>query len=85
MYSKKKHVAIGGIILSIIFHNICAMVLLLLSEAVQRQFENRVLAYGISYSDLASVLRLFTSGRDPTITPKKNRLGVSGYIATDMG
>ena len=71
MHSKKKHVAIGEIILSMVFHNICTMVLLLLSEEMQRQSENRVLAYGISYSDLASVLRMFISGRDPTITIRK--------------
>ena len=62
---------IGEIILSMIFHSICTMALLLLSEVVQRQSENRVLAYGINYSDLASALRLFISGRDPTITIRK--------------
>ena len=36
-----------------------------------RRLENRKLLYKVSYSDLAKTLRLYASGRDPTITIQK--------------
>lgn len=71
MHSRKKNVAIGEMILSMVFHNICTMVLMLLAEKAHQYSAHHALLYRISYSDLASTLRLFISGRSPTITIDK--------------
>ena len=71
MHSRKKETAIGEIILSMVFHNICTMVLLLLTDELGRHTAQHALLYRLSYSDLASTLRIFISGRSPTITIDK--------------
>ncbi|MDD4451158.1 MAG: transposase, partial [Sphaerochaeta sp.] len=69
--TRKKVAAIGEIILSMIFHNICTSVLLAFGRRLFRRRRNRKLLYKVSYSDLAKTLRLYASGRDPTITIQK--------------
>ena len=69
--TRKKVAAIGEIILSLIFHNICTSVLVAFWRKLFRRRRNRKLLYKVSYSDLAKTLRLYASGRDPTITIQK--------------
>ncbi|NCC91321.1 MAG: hypothetical protein EOM01_13335 [Spirochaetia bacterium] len=69
--TRKKVAAIGEIILSMIFHNICTSVLVAFGRSLSRRIKNRKLLYKVSYSDLSKTLRLYASGRDPTITIKK--------------
>ncbi len=69
--TRKKVAAIGEIILSLIFHNMCVSVMIAFARKQFRRLENRKLLYKVSYSDLAKTLRLHASGRDPTITIQK--------------
>lgn len=66
IHSRKKDAAIGEIILSLIFHNICSLVLMILGDKIRNRWKNRRHAYRISYSDLSSAMRIFIAGRDPT-------------------
>jgi hypothetical protein len=69
--TRKKVAAIGEIILSLIFHNICTSVLVAFGRTRFSKSKNRKLLYKVSYSDLAKTMRLYASGRDPTITIRK--------------
>jgi len=69
--TRKKVAAIGEIILSMIFHNMCISVLVAFGRKQFRRKRNRKLLYKVSYSDLAKTLRIYASGRDPTITIHK--------------
>lgn len=71
--TRKKVAAIGEIILSLIFHNICTSVLVAFGRTrfSKSKNKNRKLLYKVSYSDLAKTMRLYASGRDPTITIRK--------------
>lgn len=69
--TRKKVAAIIEIILSLIFHNMCVSVMIAFARKQFRRLENRKLLYKVSYSDLAKTLRLYASGRNPTITIQK--------------
>ena len=73
LHTKKKDAAIGEIILSMAFHNICVYVMQLCARKLARKagLPGRLHAYKISYSDLADVMRIYITGRDPTATVKK--------------
>lgn len=69
--TKKKVTAIGEIIFSMIFHNICISVLIAFNEKHLRKLSSRKYLYKVSYSDLSKSLRLYIAGRDPTINVNK--------------
>lgn len=71
MHSKKKAAAVGEIVFSMIFHNLCSIILKLLALRVTQICMNRKRIYRISYSDLTAVVRFYIHGRDPTLTEKK--------------
>lgn len=71
IHTRKKEAAIGEIVLSLIFHNICSLVIMIVSRKVLRRSRNRMISYSLSYSDLSSSMRLLISGRDPTASMKK--------------
>lgn len=68
IHTRKKEAAIGEIVLSLIFHNICSLVIRLIGEKAARRSSGRRLSYRISYSDLSSSMRSLISGRDPTVS-----------------
>jgi len=69
LHSKKKDYAIAELIMSMIFHNICSIVLMMISEELFLRMEARLrsYAYKVSYSDLSKTLKLFVRGHDPTL------------------
>ena len=71
IHTRKKEAAIGEIVLSLIFHNICSLVIKLVGEKAIRHSRCRRLSYRISYSDLSSSMRILISGRDPTVSLNK--------------
>ena len=71
IHTRKKDAAIGEIVLSLIFHNICSLVIKLVGEKAIRHSRCRRLSYRISYSDLSSSMRILISGRDPTVSLNK--------------
>lgn len=69
--TKKKTAAIGEIVLSMIFHNICVSILIAFNERCIRKMSARKHRYRASYSDLSKSIRLYIAGRDPTISANK--------------
>ena len=69
LHSKKKQYAIGELIMSMVFHNICSIVLMALAEELQARMEarRRCYAYKVSYSDLAGTMKIYLQGRDPPL------------------
>lgn len=71
IHTRKKEASIGEIVLSLIFHNICSLVIKLITLKASRRCRSRNLPYAISYSDLSSSLRMLIAGRDPTVSVDK--------------
>ena len=69
--TKKKVPVIGEIVLAMIFHNICISVLIAFNEKHLRKLFTKKYLYKVSYSDLSKSLRLYITGRDPTINANK--------------
>lgn len=63
IHTHKKTAAIGEIILSLIFHNICVLSILVLSPRLKKTLglRNRKYAYASSYSDMVDIMRTFSS------------------------
>jgi hypothetical protein len=73
--TRKKVAAIGEIILSMIFHNICTSVLLAFGRRLFRRRRNRKLLYKVSYSDLAKTLMAVRIGKGSDHHDTKNSQG----------
>lgn len=59
-HTKKKTAAIGEMILAMVFHNICALSIIILSPRIDKELRerSRVYLYKASYSDMAASIRI---------------------------